>query len=479
MSDAVDVCRGPRPRLFWYPEPLPPFTGSRDAVPVGSADHARRPRVAVPKEHNWRFRFLRQRLRDSPHHEADGRCADFFLISNHEPPSTPMLLEMFRHIARAWPHWNRTAHLRGARHLLLAPCDHGPGDCGYDRSWTRRRNPLRLPRGLSPADNASSRRIGFLTPSGSPGPFSYFVRGVDIRLPQDEEHSCGPFCGVPQRNTHPALRAARGLENLRRYSPWAIPPGEERERRLAADRPIRFLWAGHSAGTKGFRGGMFTHHRGRPGFLLHDTSAYGLQRNRSNAARLSGLIDGAMNNLSMRGEMRGAGSRPGAMNSRARAGKPESWSWLARAMSLSEFCYSPPGQHHGDSDRYLPSILFGCIPVFVKDGEEGPFEELIPWGRVSLMLGLRDVPRLHEHIANCSPARRLSMRRSMASVWPRLLWARHAGRRGGGGARSAARGAGAAPTWGPSSYLGESGEGDAFETLIDVLRMRLRAWEAE
>ena len=46
-------------------------------------------------------------------------------------------------------------------------------------------------------------------------------------------------------------------------------------------------------------------------------------------------------------------------------------------MIAADSCISPLGQTQGDSDRYLPAILYGCVPVFTCDGEEGSFDEVI------------------------------------------------------------------------------------------------------
>lgn len=32
-------------------------------------------------------------------------------------------------------------------------------------------------------------------------------------------------------------------------------------------------------------------------------------------------------------------------------------------MGNSEFCLSPLGQYEGDSDRYLPALLYGCVRI--------------------------------------------------------------------------------------------------------------------
>jgi hypothetical protein len=82
------------------------------------------------------------------------------------------------------------------RHFMMTPCDHGPGDCSYDRRWTGRKGDPTLPEVLTPSNRR--RMVGFLTPTGAGGAFNYFLRGIDVRLPQDDDHECGPFCGVPK-----------------------------------------------------------------------------------------------------------------------------------------------------------------------------------------------------------------------------------------------------------------------------------------
>ena len=175
VSPRAPACsgKGTRPLIYWYPGPLPPWTG----------------------ESNWRFKFLRHRLAHSMHATEDGSWADFFFMSNPNAASCKMVREMVAALAHRWPHWNRTAGAGKVRHFMLTPCDHGPGDCAYDRSWIRKKGVL--PPELVPSNPA--RLIGFLTPSGSPGPFSFFLRGVDIRLPQDDDHNCGPICASWKR----------------------------------------------------------------------------------------------------------------------------------------------------------------------------------------------------------------------------------------------------------------------------------------
>ena len=144
---------------------------------------------------------------------------------------------------------------------------------------------------------------------------------------------------------------------------------------------------------------------------------------------------------------------------------------MPRRMAESSFCFSPLGTNEGDSDRYLPAVLYGCIPIFAKDGETPPFDDVLPWPNVSLQVGLGDVGRLHEIIAAVGPAKLVHMRLAMGAVWRRLLWTSTFG--GGAAIPSNRR----SPT-GPR-YLGGDASQDAFATFIDVLRARLRAESTE
>jgi hypothetical protein len=48
---------------------------------------------------------------------------------------------------------------------------------------------------------------------------------------------------------------------------------------------------------------------------------------------------------------------------------------LVPSMLSSRFCLSPLGQFGGDSDRYLPAILYGCVPVMTHRLEAMPLSE--------------------------------------------------------------------------------------------------------
>jgi hypothetical protein len=56
-------------------------------------------------------------------------------------------------------------------------------------------------------------------------------------------------------------------------------------------------------------------------------------------------------------------------------------------MPDAQFCYSPLGQFEGDTDRYIPSVLFGCVPVMLLSTNYGS-------GRVPMALPLQEHPEL-------------------------------------------------------------------------------------
>ena len=61
--------------------------------------------------------------------------------------------------------------------------------------------------------------------------------------------------------------------------------------------------------------------------------------------------------------------------------------------------------------------------AFVATHARVPSQEITPqWEDAAIVVPERDVPQLHRILANVSLARLVRMRRSMAELWPRLLW---------------------------------------------------------
>ena len=201
----------------------------------------------------WRNvrRFARW-LAGSPYHEKDGNCADYFLLPSAPPGGEPQggdaaVARLFDDIRRRWPYWNRTVERGIARHFWILPGDHGPADSGYSRpmyplKYSKQRPHLLSRQGpaflngeavgqyvsrtwglaweaLNPA--SPSRLVFFLSYHGLADGvrnthgscLTCFQPGLDIRLPQPEEHECGPLCGLrwSQSSQHVPTAVQRAL----------------------------------------------------------------------------------------------------------------------------------------------------------------------------------------------------------------------------------------------------------------------------
>ena len=131
-------------------------------------------------------------------------------------------------------------------------------------------------------------------------------------------------------------------------------------------------------------------------------------------------------------------------------------------MALSSvFCWVPRGQGQGDPTRHMVAIYHGCLPVFSLGRDAAtddalPFDELLDWASFSRRVptqrpGLRALPDALWPIVRDDDSLR-SMQRELACSWRPLFWTSLVG-----------------------SCFGEDVQGDAFATLMQVLRMRLIA----
>lgn len=250
-----------------------------------------------------------------------------------------------------------------------------------------------------------------------------FQRGKDVQI-ATAENVCGPLCGY-------------GRAELAKYSPWSRS-AEHRAMREAAHAEGRF-----SRTNLFFYGGRL--HAGRgPGDPTGRAQLLAF-RNESDFKIVNTVGDDP--------------DQPLPPDER------KLWRNFAVEMSDAEFCYSPLGQSEGDTDRYVPAILMGCIPVMLtgtRYGEGGlevtplgmPLYEHpeLNWALFSVQVTIHEVHLLPAKLRAIMPKERLRMRHELGRIWPRFLYSRMYG-----------------------SYLGEDGSQDAFETLVDILRLRVRA----
>lgn len=131
---------------------------------------------------------------------------------------------------------------------------------------------------------------------------------------------------------------------------------------------------------------------------------------------------------------------------------------MACVLQESDFCVAPLGQVGGDPDRYVPSVLFGCIPVLLSSAHKDehaltqmalPLEEVLPWHLFGTVVDVKHLDKLGAQI-DCLRPIVPRLRANMAKRWRNLLYGGMYGR----------------------SYLGEGTRADAFEGIMRVLKQR-------
>lgn len=460
----------------------------------------------------WRYtRVLANWMAASRYHEPNGDCVDYFFVPSHPPGGDDgdvAVARLFNFVRSRWPYWNQTVERGVARHFWIIPGDHAVADSAYSRpavpnkyaedpaaGWHPRRS---HGRGLGPLTNGAdlarqeflratwgqaweglnpaspARLLFFLTYSGWADGLRHprgaclncFQPGLDIRLPQPDVHLCGPFCGLrpPEGGGHPPRPVARLL--LARN---AVRGNGQRQLASGDARNCTFFFGGADRfGRNAARRAVVTSLRNASGACVFNT-----------------LADPA----------------------------PP----LPRMLASSRFCFSPRGWDNGDSDRYLPLLLYGCVPVLSDRLEALPLSEhpQMEWNETALFIENGDIPRLMELLGALPDGAHARMAKRARGMWQRLLHtsAAYASShqlcapctRGGGGAGPAPslaereeRCRRALPratarvleqeldSWGlaeraheacarDTSYLGESGQDDAYHTLMQVLQARLAA----
>lgn len=348
------------------------------------------------------------------------------------------------------------------RHYLTLFNDHGPGFTGYVEHPIRAEDPTGL---VAPWWGPASpdRVVGHLQYNGvRDGPDAgqgeclvCFRSGLDVMLPIGQDNSCGPLCGY-SRDTLAKWRAA--VADPR----WNEPQGTAAAAAAGggtadADGVPAFGSAAYGRRTVVFYAGrvgqpgdkwdpsgrapMLQLHAGRPGWRLANTAAAGadLSSNATAAAALAAATRDVADRTLFRN--------------------------YAREAAGAEFCFSPLGQSLGPTDRFVAAALLGCIPVMLSSTFHGPpgkgspvaqpFDEVLDWPSFAVLVRSHDLAGLHTVIEAIAPARRAKMRAALAAAAPRLLYTSIYG-----------------------AIVGESGEHDAFETAMEVLRGRVARMRA-
>ncbi|GAX72619.1 hypothetical protein CEUSTIGMA_g75.t1 [Chlamydomonas eustigma] len=317
------------------------------------------------------------RLKDSEFYEKDPRKADYFWIpSGGHVHNTSALLALLAYIKEQHPWWNETAARGEARHILATTFDGGAGE-SFRRGVSDLRNAKqRLELSSDPA--SSSRNLIFLTFNGlqdgavigQPECLSCFQPGKDIMIPAP--WSCGPLCGQQQNE----------VQYLQQMSPW-WQPTDRFQASLSKTRQRLMFFGGHVAK-----------------WTPQDPSGRG-------AAAILYANDTDF-----------LFTRLGTSN-------------FTETLLSTNFCYSPQGTFQGYPDRYISSIIFGCIPIMLNltTSEQGPwqvplafpFEEVLPWHEFATVIDVQDMQRLKKQLL-CLLPHAPGMRMGMEGIWQSMLY---------------------------------------------------------
>ena len=417
------------------------------------------PRRVLPRQGNWRLTVdLPRWLASSPFVETSGECADYYLVPSYPHNCVSDRKDQlcgdgntaraFDYIRTRWPWWNRTARMGVARHVMLLPCDDGPGGCAFDRPIVPNKwSPGTMPQAEQDARNrvalfrdaadaaylrrtwgddweqinpaSPSRLLLFLTLNGGADGLldprgacrTCFAHGLDIRLPAPEAHECGPYCGLPGSDGFAVRRML--LATRAAVGPWA----EERSRgggdsvvHHAARRRssnCTLFWAGAVRGWMNPERRLLVRHMQQPGLCVRNTACSPPAATKSAKSRSDFVPDESC-----------ADGGEGTLGPAHRAPS------LPVAMASARFCYSPRGWNGGDSDRYLAALLYGCVPLMSDRLEAMPLHEHpeVRWHASALAADVDALPRVASLLARVGARAEAALRASPRSFWQRMLY---------------------------------------------------------
>lgn len=115
----------------------------------------------------------------------------------------------------------------------------------------------------------------------------------------------------------------------------------------------------------------------------------------------------------------------------------------------SKFCLAPQGGGFGK--RGVAAVFMGCVPVLATDHMYEFFEPEIPWTRFGIRISQSEIPNLHKILETVSPETYHGLVKNLTCAAQHLHYSASVG-----------------------GIMGETGEFDAFNTIIQILRMRLK-----
>ncbi|KAG2448124.1 hypothetical protein HYH02_006709 [Chlamydomonas schloesseri] len=117
------------------------------------------------------------------------------------------------------------------------------------------------------------------------------------------------------------------------------------------------------------------------------------------------------------------------------------------ALGSSKFCLAPLGGGHGQ--RQIIVSFMGCLPVCIADDVYEPFEPQYNWTAFGVRPAESDIPQLHTMLETISPKEYAAKQRALRCAAQHFVYSSITG-----------------------GLFGEDGRYDAFETTLEVLRVK-------
>ncbi|KAG2430414.1 hypothetical protein HXX76_009939 [Chlamydomonas incerta] len=117
------------------------------------------------------------------------------------------------------------------------------------------------------------------------------------------------------------------------------------------------------------------------------------------------------------------------------------------ALGSSKFCLAPLGGGHGQ--RQIIVSFMGCLPVCIADDVYEPFEPQYNWTQFGVRPAESDIPQLHTMLESITPEQYTAKQRALRCAAQHFVYSSIVG-----------------------GLFGEDGRYDAFETTLEVLRVK-------
>ena len=90
-------------------------------------------------------------------------------------------------------------------------------------------------------------------------------------------------------------------------------------------------------------------------------------------------------------------------------------------MRRAKYCLCPRG-YEANSPRLGEAIFYKCVPVIISDTLLPPFFEILDWEAFSVVVPVKDIPRLKEILLSIPRERYLALQRGVQKVQKHFLW---------------------------------------------------------